>query len=764
MNTIYKKIKKLVNKRTFAIVLTALIVFSAISPIFVYRANAQVIPLIAGWLGHKATEKVASAITDIPYTVIGKFIYGISSIMSFIGGAVIALMAWFTGIVLNLNAQLIQTDAVQIGFSVSLSVANLGFVLGIIVIAIATILRSVNYGMKQILWKLVTAAILVNFSLVIVAPILNFTNQLTDYFLNCTQGSCRSAGGLTGFVNFSKSLAGAFNPQKGFLTALNTTNSPAVPDQNLQGAFALVGQSIGKLLVPITSVFFVLIMLIVIIISLSALNLMLFIRYLTLGVLLIIMPFAWIMWIFPNLSHLWTQWWKAFWKWTLFAPIVVFFLYLAIMTSNTMSRATNGVFAVASYQSTGDPKSPFTMLANLLGATFTPILGSIMQQLIIAGLAVGGIYAANKMSIHGADAAMGAVKAIKNTAVDYVGRQSKKGVRAAWRGVGGQRVTEGLRGGAGMAGAGQRVGAVLRKIPVLGKFAGGAGELAGAGGARLASITGRKFAELQHNKDLVEHYAKDVPKDKKEWEKNMKGSMNTEQRMAYLAHGAKEQWAKPSTVVGPKNQTLDKFKDEHDKDFENYGQNKLYKDLDKILGGTKETRELDQGIKDGSKPGQPGQGARFIVGEGGAVTDKTVDELNKKTKEFLEDFDSGDEKKIKVNEVFGKDASKEMVEALQRGLAAFAPKLVQGLMSKMDSTTLARFQGSYLKQIGEAKKMVKSMSDLTQEEKDVVLNQLEKEDERFQRRLDSNAFGYSYGTGDAGAAGAPPPAPPPAGP
>ena len=57
--------------------------------------------------------------------------------------------------------------------------------LGIIVIALATILRIESYSIKKMLWKLVVMAILVNFGLVIIAPIFGFSNALTQYFLNC---------------------------------------------------------------------------------------------------------------------------------------------------------------------------------------------------------------------------------------------------------------------------------------------------------------------------------------------------------------------------------------------------------------------------------------------------------------------------------------------------------------------------------------------------------------------------------------------------
>jgi hypothetical protein len=55
-------------------------------------------------------------------------------------------------------------------------VANLGFVLFIILIALATIVRYQDYEAKKLLPRLIAAAILVNFSIAIPTVILNFTH------------------------------------------------------------------------------------------------------------------------------------------------------------------------------------------------------------------------------------------------------------------------------------------------------------------------------------------------------------------------------------------------------------------------------------------------------------------------------------------------------------------------------------------------------------------------------------------------------------
>lgn len=794
MNLILQKIKGFIQKAGSAFTSEK---FSAHKKIFLLIGLVVLIG-VAG-MPHPARaesipQMIGAAVMNFFYTGIGKVVYALVSFTAVIGGAIVAILAWIISIVLNLNDQLLNTDAVQVGFSVSLSVANLGFVFGIIVIAIATILRSQSYGLKQILWKLVAAAILVNFSLVIVAPIYNFANQLTWYFLNCTTGSCNNAGSFVAMKNFAAALAGAFNPQQGFMLALNTTTStnPVLADPTYRGAFSVVGESIGKLLVPIMSGFFVSAILIVIDITLISFIVMLFVRYITLGILFIIMPFAWLMWIFPNLSHLWSKWWNTFWRWTLFAPIVVFFLYLAILTSRTMS--SQPAMNVATYQSTGDPNSPFTMLANLLGTAFTPILGSIMQQLIIVGLAVGGIFAANSMSIHGAGAAMGAVKAVKNATVGFVGRQAKKGGRAAWRGVGGQKITASLQGGKGISDASQKLGGVLRKIPLVGGVAGKAVEATGRGiekipGAqRLQSIAGRQLAESQHNKDLVDEAKKHTPDDKHELLENLKGSMRTELQMAHIQKGVDKGWIGPDTKIGTAGERFADWKNKHENDFENYGQGKLSDDADTAMGSNKEMRdiiktkeqeiatdpvmpkvnaeinELEEKIKAAKAKGDPTNELELNLKDAKAYRDRTVKPINDKYQptidaaqdKFLGDRTKDDMRKMNVNAIFGPEASKTMADAIQRGLAKSAPQLVAGFLSKMKSPALKEFGDSYPKQIERLIDETERRNDIADDEKRKLINGFRKTLENFEKSLSFNMYGVS--NVEEGGGGGPAPA------
>ncbi len=124
-------------------------------------------------------------------------IYGISNLINYFLNLLVTLGAIIINVGIFLDGQVFNSPTVQAGFSVSLAIANLGFVLGIIVIALATILRNETYGIKQMLWKLVVMAILVNFGLVICGPIVGLADNFTQYFLTASGGSSNFSNALT---------------------------------------------------------------------------------------------------------------------------------------------------------------------------------------------------------------------------------------------------------------------------------------------------------------------------------------------------------------------------------------------------------------------------------------------------------------------------------------------------------------------------------------------------------------------------------------
>lgn len=344
-------------------------------------------------------------------------------IPAMIAGVMIGWGAELINFMIELSRNLLQLDPaspgfnilLKTGFGIMLDIANLGFVLAIIVIAFATMFRLESYAMKQTLWKLIAAALLVNFSLPLAGLIIDFTNVLAYFFIN--QGS----GGGASFANFgtfTNNIVAAFQPQKAFVTA---------DADVLQAGF---GALLGLIITPILITIFSLITAIVIL----TFGFMLLVRYIWLEILLVMMPLAWLMWIFPNLSHLWSKWWKNFIKWNFFLPAATFFIYLALVSTSQIGQQINS--------RAGDPQiaqavSSVTIMKDSISV--------FLQLMIMSGMMVGGLWAASEMGIKAADTGMAWAKGVKNTFVGAAGKVGTRLASAPLRSAWGRNVIAGMQ-------------------------------------------------------------------------------------------------------------------------------------------------------------------------------------------------------------------------------------------------------------------------------------------------------------------------------
>ena len=72
---------------------------------------------------------------------------------------------------------------VQTGWHITRDLANMFFILILLIIAFATVLRIQSYAIQQLWWKVLVAALLINFSLVIAGFVVDFSQILTTFFI-----------------------------------------------------------------------------------------------------------------------------------------------------------------------------------------------------------------------------------------------------------------------------------------------------------------------------------------------------------------------------------------------------------------------------------------------------------------------------------------------------------------------------------------------------------------------------------------------------
>src|SRR3989344_6067503 len=122
---------------------------------------------------------IYSFFSNIGYCVVS----GISSIVgafmglvaSFIFKIALLIIPWAA----SLSNIIFESVGIRAGWDASLQVVNLGFVIAIIVIAFATMLRRESYSMRTLLPKLIIVALLINFSFVITRTLVTISDSLS---------------------------------------------------------------------------------------------------------------------------------------------------------------------------------------------------------------------------------------------------------------------------------------------------------------------------------------------------------------------------------------------------------------------------------------------------------------------------------------------------------------------------------------------------------------------------------------------------------
>ena len=372
-------------------------------------------------------------LTDWSLIAIGKTLAFLLFILGFLGGMCVFLGGTLTNWALDLNSTVLQNPTVSTGWIITRDLANLGFVLAIILIAFATILRFENYAMKKTLMKLILAAVLINFSLVFAGVFLDFSGMLTDFFLNkATDYNPLQLG---------EKLAGSFQVQK----LLEVKKDAGA----IQSIVAGMANDINSTVSFIASLFFVVLFTGIAAITLISLATVLFIRYIFLTILLILMPLAWLLWIWPETEHLWKEWWSEFLKWAFFAPSASFFIYLAL----SIAVKEKGL----AIDTAGELINP----GNAFALTIENIGGIIGQMISIIGILLGGIIVSEKAAGKLAPEMMKAAMGFKDVVLGGAARTSSSTIGRAYEGIRGKSFSQDLR----SATAG------LSSIPVLGGLA-----------------------------------------------------------------------------------------------------------------------------------------------------------------------------------------------------------------------------------------------------------------------------------------------------
>lgn len=211
-----------------------------------------------------------------------------------------------SGIDAALRAPVSDSPVVASSWEIVRGFANMFFILALIIMAFGTIFSISKYDFRTLIARLLIAALLINFSLVIGQIIIDWSTSLSNVFLE----SIGNIGDrLAQGANISKNLDSSFLSQ--------APQGVPIADQILW----IVTMEGMVNIIMLSIVFF----------SMAVLFFFSIIRIPILWALLIISPIAWISYVLPTTTNLNRRWWKEFIGWNLFMPIYLFFIYFGVL-------------------------------------------------------------------------------------------------------------------------------------------------------------------------------------------------------------------------------------------------------------------------------------------------------------------------------------------------------------------------------------------------------------------------------------------------
>lgn len=284
----------------------------------------------------------------------------------------------------------VVSTAVVNGWVIVRDLCNMFFIVVLLIIAIATILKVEMYSYKKLLGRVVIMAILINFSKTVCGIVIDFAQVLTLTFVN---GFKAAAGG-----NFIQALKldqiFKINPGGGGLLT--------------GGTWEIVLGYILALLMTVISCVVVGVMLVVFLI-----------RIVMLWILIVLSPLAFFLSTFPQGQKYASQWWSQFGNYVIVGPVMAFFLWLSLISVTTLSA--------------NDKPDPLPGSAeNPLQVTETAVgTRDNLQGFIIAiGMLVGGLMITQQMGVMGSSLAGSAVGAMKKYGMGALKWTAKKPFQA----------------------------------------------------------------------------------------------------------------------------------------------------------------------------------------------------------------------------------------------------------------------------------------------------------------------------------------------
>jgi len=300
----------------------------------------------------------------------------------------------------------IDHNIVKAGWSIVRDIANMFFIIGLLVIAAGTVLRLENYRYNRLLGRLIIMAFLVNFSRLIAGFLIQTSQVVMLTFVNAYKeiffGNVASMFGLEEVLRLARTSGD--NAAQSAATSLGSTGTTAV--------------TMGALFVTIIAS---IVMMIVALVITLAICVVLFVRIIALWILIILSPLAYALRILPNTQGIASTYWKEFGRYVVTGPVLAFFLWLSL----AILVGTNQVAGDSSFKTIIDSYKKDSGFMNTFVTSIFNI-DSIMTFLVSTIFLMMGLKYAQQSGVAGgnfagkiASTGFGAARGFAATATGY---------------------------------------------------------------------------------------------------------------------------------------------------------------------------------------------------------------------------------------------------------------------------------------------------------------------------------------------------------
>jgi len=364
--------RKIFERRSIGIILVVVLVLAGIS--FFGRSTL-------------AAESVGAS---AGYMALGAVGGAVALLMGIIGYIIIAVTGMMTTVFLGLLVKVAQYNniinvaTVINGWVIVRDICNMFFILFLLIIAFATILRVESYNAKKLLPKLLIMAVLINFSRSIFGLLVDFSQVMM----------------LTFVSSFADSAGGSFVSIFKVDTWLTLKTGDPTKTWESQ-AFSQWGTTMAV----IATIFAAIITMIVIVVLLAVLVM----RIILLWIYTILSPVIFLGFGFPPLQQYTSKVWQDFVKQLMVGPLLAFFLWLSMTTVQSSAKILSGNLTEGT----------------CLGASAFFCQNNFQQFVIAIGLLVGGLMVTQQIGgVAGSIAGKGMNWARKSGSLGLVGAKT----------------------------------------------------------------------------------------------------------------------------------------------------------------------------------------------------------------------------------------------------------------------------------------------------------------------------------------------------